>query len=123
MKKIILSIAIIALVVYVFRSVNGIKVEFINNSDQTVSLVKFYTSENLGKIEINELKPGEVRKEYLNMFKNEHDGNYILEFTKGEETDLIKNGYYTNGGPLDRSAIIEFKKDTVLYDFNHRGSY
>src|SRR5690554_1150766 len=97
-------------------SKNGIDVEIINSSDETVSNVTFYTFGSklvFDKIESNEKVIG-----FLDMTNTKGDGSYTLTFIdKNKEKKQIARGYYTNGGSLDRKVIYEIKNDTVLVDF------
>ena len=123
MKKVILIIFLLAIGIYAYREINGVDVKFINNSKSTISDLKFYTTEKLKMVELSKLEPGEAHNNFLSMLKNKTDGSYILEFTNGNGKRKIKNGYYTNGSPLDRSARIEFTQDTVLFNLKQRGIY
>lgn len=95
---------------------NGIDVEVINSSDETVSNVTFYTFGSelvFDKIESNQKITG-----FLDMTDTKGDGSYTLTFiNENKEKKQITAGYYTNGGSLERKVIYEIKNDTVLVEF------
>lgn len=100
-------------------SENGIKVAIKNNSNEPITNLEFTTTENLEVIRIDRVEPKEQIKEFLSMGKNELDGGYTLSFNRPNgETQFISAGYYTNGGPLDRSLKFTVEADTTLVEFS-----
>ena len=98
---------------------NGIDVEIVNNSNSTVTNIKFTTSERLEFVEIEKIKPNEAISEFLSMKYNKSDGGYSIEFTRADgKKERSGGGYYTNGGSLDRWVKCEIQKDTTLIEFS-----
>ena len=98
---------------------NGIEVKVINDSSEPIVDVEFTTSEKVKVIKIDQIKPNEIKTEFLSMQKNKSDGNYILTFTRTNgKRELIKGGYYTNGGSLDNWVDFVVKNDTTIVKFD-----
>ena len=98
---------------YLFRE-NGIEVEIENNSDTSISDVKFSTSEDLNSVDFATIDPDEKVSDFLKMTDNKSDGSYVLKFTRANGKEEISGaGYYTNGGSLDSRVIFKIEKDTV----------
>ena len=94
---------------------NGIKFKIENNSDLTITNIKFYTSEKLTIAEYDKIEPNEKISDFLSMKKNKSDGEYILEFTrKNGKKEKSNGGYYTNGGAMDRWIEFNVKSDTTF---------
>ncbi|MEZ4796055.1 MAG: hypothetical protein R2785_02690 [Flavobacteriaceae bacterium] len=101
---------------------NGIDFEIVNQSNVEITNVKFTTSEKLNNIEIEKIVPNEVISEFLSMKYNKTDGAYFLEFTRSNgKKEIVKSGYYTNGGSLDRWVKFVEEKDTVVVEFSGTG--
>ena len=116
MKKLIVGILMFTLTsCYLIGKGNGIKFKIENNSEQTISNVKFYTSEKLIISEFDKIKPNETISDFLSMKNNKSDGEYIMEFTRENGIKEKSNGgYYTNGGALDRWIEFDVKSDTTF---------
>ena len=101
---------------------NGIDVEIVNNSNSTITNIKFTTSERLEFVEIEKIKPNETISEFLSMKYNKSDGGYFIEFTRADgKAEKSGGGYYTNGGSLDRWVKFEIQNDTTYVKFSGTG--
>lgn len=102
-----------------FSKENGIDVEITNFSNNSVTDVKFYTTDKKAVIEFEKLAPKESAKEYLNMENiNKSDGAYTIELKRKDGVvDISSGGYYTNGGALNRKVEILIKNDSIVFEF------
>lgn len=101
---------------------NGINVEIKNTSDKSIRNVTFLSDENT-KVEFQEIAPNKTVEKYLDMTNNHKgDGAYGLMFERENgKIEQTVNGYYTNGGSLDRKVVCEIKNDTILMKFSGIG--
>ena len=119
MKKLLLIIVILTLnSCFVFEE-NGIEIKIKNTSREPITDVEVTTSEKLEVIKIGRIEPEENVSEFLSMRNNKTDGGYILTFTRVDgKTEMRKDGYYTNGGPLNSWIKFNVKSDTILVEFS-----
>lgn len=119
MKKTISILLILILNSCFIENENGIKVEIINNLNTTITNVEFTTSEKLEVIRFDKIEPNETVNEFLSMKKNQADGAYSLTFTRSNgQTEYASDGYYTNGGSLDKWVKYTLEADTTLVLFS-----
>ncbi len=119
MKKAISILLILILNSCFIESENGIKVEIKNNSDTPITNVEFTTSENLEVIRFDKIESKETVNEFLSMKKNQSDGAYSLTFTRtSEKKEVSSNGYYTNGGSLDKWVKYTVGVDSISVVFS-----
>ena len=116
MKKLMVGILILTLYsCHLIGKGNGIKFKIKNNSELTLTNVKFYTSEKLSIAKFDKIEPNENISDFFTMKNNKTDGEYILEFTRENGIKEKSNGgYYTNGGSLDRWIEFDVKSDTTF---------
>lgn len=97
---------------------NGIDVEIINSSEITINDAVFFTLGST-KLSFDKIEPNQKVIKFFDMTDiPKSDGSYILIFTdKNGEKKQMSDGYYTNGGSLNRKVIYEIKNDTVLVEF------
>ncbi|MGJ5641362.1 hypothetical protein [Formosa sp. S-31] len=101
---------------------NGITAKIKNSSDKTIRNVTFLSDENT-KLEFDKIKPDQTVEKFLDMTNNHKgDGAYrlIIQRENGSKEQTV-NGYYTNGGSLDRKVECEIKNDTILMKFSGIG--
>ena len=56
--------------------------------------------------------------EFLSMRNNHSYGAYSLTFNRANgKKEIREDGYYTNGGSLDRWVKFEVKADTIFVEF------
>ncbi len=119
MKKLIFLVLLLNLTSCNLFIEDGIEVEIINNSDLSVSNVKFYTTEKLAILEFDQIGPNETITDFLTMKDNETDGAYVLEYTRADGKKIHSGGgYYTNGAEIERNVVFEIKTDTTLVNFS-----
>ena len=118
MKKVILLTVLLTLnSCYLFKE-KGIDFKIVNNSEMEISDVKFYTSEQLNKVEFDSIAANKSVSDFLSMKDNQSDGSYILEFTRADSKKEIQSaGYYTNGGSINSWIRFEVKSDTILVKY------
>jgi len=122
MRKLTVVILIFTLSSCYLLKENGIDVEIVNNSNSTITNIKFTTSERLEFVEIEKIKPNETISEFLSMKYNKSDGGYFIEFTRADgKMEKSGGGYYTNGGSLDRWVKFEIQNDTTYVKFSGTG--
>jgi len=93
----------------------GIAVSVDNNSQQTIYNLIITTSEHLSSLNYPLIKNGQEIDAFLDMEKNRLDGHYEISFNrKNGKKELIKRGYYTNGGPLETQLDIDIQSDTTI---------
>jgi len=98
---------------------NGIDFEIKNNSELPITNVKFYTTEKLKIVEFDKIEPNERVSDFLSMTYNKSDGAYVLEYTRSDgKKENYRDGYYTNGGALDRWVKFNIESDTALVKFS-----
>ena len=116
MKRLIIVIIVLTLnSCHLIGKGNGIKFEIQNNSELTITNVKFYTSEKLKIAEYDKIQPNEQISDFLSMNKNKSDGEYILEFTRENGKKETSNaGYYSNGRAMERWIEFNVKSDTTF---------
>lgn len=104
---------------FLFRE-NGIEVKILNNSDSSITEVEFTTSEFLNSVRFPAIKPDKKVSDYLSMINNKSDGAYILMFSReNSRRDTIGGqGYYTNGGSMDRRVTYNIHDDSVYVSFD-----
>ena len=96
----------------------GIAVSVENNCEQAINNLKITTSEHLSSLNYPLIKDGQEIDAFLDMEKNRIDGHYEISFTrKNGKKELIKRGYYTNGGPLEAQLDIDIQSDTTIISF------
>jgi len=116
MRKSLMLLCLIFIFVSCNSGKNGIDVEIINSSDETVSSVIFYTFGS--ELVFDKIKSNQKVAGFLDMTNTKGDGSYTLTFIdENKEKKQIAGGYYTNGGSLERKVIYEIKNDTVLVEF------
>lgn len=98
---------------------NGIDVTIINNSSESLTDLKFTTTELLDSVPIGKVQAGERVTGFLSMQRNKADGAYPLTFTRADgEIENSISGYYTNGGSLDKRVEYKVENDTILVEFS-----
>ena len=95
-----------------------INFEIQNNSEKSLSNIKFFTSEKKEVLTFGELKSGQAENGTLSMKENKSDGHYILEFTNANgDIKRYSKGYYSNGKPQNGNVLFEIQNDSVLSHF------
>lgn len=117
MKKTILLLLILTLnSCHYIGNGNGVDFEIKNNSDETITDIKIYTSEKIEIVSIEKIEHNKSVSNYLPMKENKSDGNYQIEFKlKNGSTKKSNGGYYTNGGALDSWIEFDIRNDTIKY--------
>lgn len=77
---VIATLGMFALNAYVFYKPDGIEIKINNSSSQTITEVRFTTTEEFKVILIDSIVPGETVTKFLSMRDNETDGSYVLSF-------------------------------------------
>jgi len=96
----------------------GVKIEIINQAKNTVSQIKFYTSNGKNTLDLGALEPNESFIGFLSMEFEQSDGSYILDFKrKNLQIDHFVSGYFTNGAPIDKKIEVIILPDTVMWQF------
>lgn len=116
MKQCLLLIAVCVLnSCHLIGKADSVSFEITNNSENVISDIEFYTSEKLEIVNIDNIQPKQTISKVLQMKNNKTDGSYILKFKrKSGKEELYKNGYYTNGSPLEHTLSFNVKADTVI---------
>ena len=122
MKKIILGILILTLSsCHYLGKGNGIDFEIKNNSKETITDIKIYTSEKIEVVSVEKIEPNKSISDFLSMKENKTDGEYHIEFKrKNGSTQNSKGGYYTNGVALNSWIEFDIRNDTVKYKSSGR---
>lgn len=96
----------------------GVQVEIVNQAENTISEIKFYTSNGKDTLDLGELEPNEASNGFLSMEFEQSDGSYILDFKrKNLQIDHFVSGYFTNGAPSDKKIEVTILPDTVMWKF------
>ena len=115
--KYLLTVLVITLTLNACRNDQGkgIAISVDNNSEQPIYNLTITTSEHLYSLHYPVLTADQEIDAFLDMEKNRIDGHYEISFTrKNGKKELIKRGYYTNGGPLEAQLDIDMQSDTTI---------
>ncbi|MBC2839723.1 hypothetical protein [Robiginitalea sp. SC105] len=96
----------------------GVEVQLVNQSENAITQIKFYTSGGKDTLELHALEPNETFEGFLSMEFEQSDGTYILDLKRQNlQMDHFMNGYYANGAPLDKKIVVTILPDTVMWHF------
>ena len=97
----------------------GLSVSVENNTNSKLTNVKFYTSEKIALLIINDIPSKKESNTFYLMKEHKTDGNFILEFKRADGSlEIIPAGYYSNGIANDKWVEFDVQKDTVLIRFS-----
>lgn len=96
----------------------GIHFKIVNNSNTAITNIKFYTTERTSEFVLDRLEKDATVEDFLSMRKNKAEGTYSIEYTDYKGDQVVRNGFYAKGKPLDEFVRVAITQDTTIFTFS-----